>query len=303
MQNNFFPITFSIPESKIISIESFKNINKKKLLSNLIPGRTETYIYNTEDAYYNEYRESIFAVTTKKGGWDCMRHYEIIANGCIPYFPNIENCPENTMVLFPKKIIIESNKLFEKITNNKIITDDDINNSKRIIIELLQFMKENLTCRKIAEYILKKTNNNSDIKRLYLSGHMDPDYLRCLTLIGFKEIMGKNCHDYPKVSHLYKNQNIDYSKLYGRGFSYSNILENYLHEDALDESIEKDIIDKKYDIVIFGSYHRGIPYYDLVSSIYDSNKIILLCGEENHNCEYHKFSNNGNFVFVREPTK
>jgi hypothetical protein len=30
----------------------------------------------------------------KKGGWDCLRHYEIIGNGCMPYFENIEKCPK-----------------------------------------------------------------------------------------------------------------------------------------------------------------------------------------------------------------
>ena len=44
-----------------------------------------------------------------------MRHYEIMANGCIPYFPNIEQCPPNTMALLPKHLIIEGNKLYETV--------------------------------------------------------------------------------------------------------------------------------------------------------------------------------------------
>ena len=41
-------------------------------------------------------------------------------------------------------------------------------------------------------------------------------------------------------------------------------------------SVCEDIKNKKYEIVIYGSYHRGMPYYDLV------NEIILLCGEDIH---------------------
>ena len=57
-----FPITFSIPKEKICDI----SIQKTKILSNLIPGNVTTYIYNTEQEYYNEYQQSYFAITTKK---------------------------------------------------------------------------------------------------------------------------------------------------------------------------------------------------------------------------------------------
>jgi hypothetical protein len=33
-----------------------------------------------------------------------MRHYEILGNGALPYFPDIEGCPERTMVNFPKAL-------------------------------------------------------------------------------------------------------------------------------------------------------------------------------------------------------
>ena len=114
-----YPISFSIPKQKIC-----ENYNvKTKILSNLIPGNTSTYIYNNEEEYYNEYKTSYFAITIKKGGWDCMRHYEILANGCIPYFLNIENCPENTMYLLQKKIFIQCNTLYETKFKNKNINE------------------------------------------------------------------------------------------------------------------------------------------------------------------------------------
>ena len=112
-------ITFSIPTEKICKTYNLKT----KILSNLIPGNTSTYIYNNEEDYYNEYKTSYFAITSKKGGWDCMRHYEILANGCIPYFLNIENCPKNTMSLLPKELFIQSNILYEDKFKNKNINE------------------------------------------------------------------------------------------------------------------------------------------------------------------------------------
>lgn len=96
-----YPISFSIPLSKIVDSIPLKT----RLLAHIIPGNMNTYIYSTKHDYYKGYQESWFALTCKKAGWDCMRHYEIIANGCIPLFLNLPHCPPNTMTTFPKELI------------------------------------------------------------------------------------------------------------------------------------------------------------------------------------------------------
>lgn len=73
-----YPITFSIPSTKITN----QPLHKVKIMSSLMPGKPDTYIYANETDYYNEYKSSMFALTHKKAGWNCMRHYEILANGC-----------------------------------------------------------------------------------------------------------------------------------------------------------------------------------------------------------------------------
>jgi hypothetical protein len=72
-----------------------------------------SYVFGNEFYYNMQYSKALFAVTTKKGGWDCMRHYEIIANNCVPYFPGIENKPKLTMKNYPVKLQEEANKLYE----------------------------------------------------------------------------------------------------------------------------------------------------------------------------------------------
>ena len=42
-----------------------------------------------------------------------MRHYEILANGCIPIFLDLENCPINTLTNLPKKCLLYCKKLYE----------------------------------------------------------------------------------------------------------------------------------------------------------------------------------------------
>jgi hypothetical protein len=287
-----YPITFSIPDIKIVS-----EIQKKdKLLSSPIPGNVSTYIYNDEESYYNEYRRSFFATTTKKVGWDCMRHYEIMANGCIPYFPDLDKCPPNTMALLPKSLLQKGNQLYAKMKNHKdgssnLIEYESLANS------ILDYTRAHLTTKEMARYILEKSNHTHVKRVLYLSGDTGPDYLRCLTLHGFKELFGTSCHDYPKIPHIYKG-NIDYKKLYGKGMTYTNLLDSDLHYEAYDTTLQNDIAMKHYDAIVYGNYHRGMPFYDIISRVYSPSQIILLCGEDIHNCNFMKFQQH--HVFVRE---
>jgi len=102
-----FPISFAAPKEKIV-----KSVpNKTQDWGTVIPGNMSTYVFDDEKSYYEDYQKSYFALTHKKGGWDCMRHYEILLNGCIPYFPDIDLCPEMTMVNFPKKLCKIANKM------------------------------------------------------------------------------------------------------------------------------------------------------------------------------------------------
>jgi hypothetical protein len=105
-----FPISFTIPTCKI-------NFVKDKIRDVAIcdPRDRSTYIYKNEVDYYNGYQEARLAVTIKKAGWDCMRHYEILANGCLPYFIDIERCPELTMTNFPKQLCLDLNKDVNKM--------------------------------------------------------------------------------------------------------------------------------------------------------------------------------------------
>ena len=64
-----------------------------------------TYIYQDEESYYKQYQESYFAYTCKKGGWDCMRHYEILASYTMPFFTDIEVCPTTCLVDYPKDLL------------------------------------------------------------------------------------------------------------------------------------------------------------------------------------------------------
>ncbi len=292
------PISFSIPADKIVA----EIPPKTKLLSSLIPGDRSTYIYDTEEAYYDEYKQSLFAKTTKKAGWDCMRHYEILACGAIPYFPDLEECPETTMVSFPKELVKQGNALYLEARNYTIHTlPPHLRQQCDTLIEaLLDYTRRHLTTKRIAEYILAASGHQNAKRVAFLSGSLYSDYLRCLCLHGFKELFGKECHDIPRIPHIYTDSTVPYEAMWGRGFSISKLLPPELHDTEYDASLSPDLIQRKYDLILYGSYHRGTPLYNELMQIYGPERIVMLCGEDIHNCNNNVYTARGHHVFVRE---
>ena len=298
-----FPISFSMPPEKIVDAVP----PKTRMLAYIIPGDLSTYIYKTEEDYYKGYQDSYFGITGKKGGWDCMRHYEILANGCIPLFCNIWDIPKKTMANFPRELITKTNELYFEMID-KSLEEADKQRLNAHIEELLVYTRTHLTTTRAAQNILDSIGKPQAKCVLFLSGSLTADYLRCLTLSGFKNLLGAECHDYPKVAHLYDDYDGDFVTHWGGGMTYQKIIKKENRNDEYDKSVVRDIIDHKYDIVVYGSYHRGTPLIDIVSSFYKDEEIIFLCGEDcdkDNNGEYHVclLKEHGNTplnIFIRE---
>ena len=176
-----YPISYAIPKKKII-----KSINKnpKNILSPLVPGKLNTYVYENENDYHQMYQDSIFSLTYRKQAWDSLRHYEILANGSIPMFIQLKDCPSSCLTTLPKKELIDFFDLYKKIfryynpfqiykkrfRSFEKLYNYIINIYKKLpeplsFIEenpkvnehrnhLLEFTKNNLTSEKLAEYVI-----------------------------------------------------------------------------------------------------------------------------------------------------
>lgn len=92
------PIAFSIPEEKIVSTPPRKD---KTFSTHIVDAEvasrlqrvTTSYAFETEDDYYRDLQRSKFGITTRRAGWDCLRHYEIAANGAVPCFRELDQKP------------------------------------------------------------------------------------------------------------------------------------------------------------------------------------------------------------------
>ena len=277
------PISFSIPASKIRTTvpEKIQNI------ASLIPGDLSTYTFTDETSYYDDYAKSIFGKTWKKGGWDCMRHYEILANGCIPWFVDLDKCPQNTITHFPKKLVLDAM---------------ESSNPESFIPELLEYTRKHLTTKAMAQYIFDTVGCPSPKRILFLSSDPSPDYLRCLTLSGMKEILGKNCIESPHIPHIYDDYGST-ENLYGKGFSFTKSIPTTSKSPLVHID---EIRNHTFDLIVYGSMNRGMPYYNEIIKVYSPSEIILLFGED-LDVEYTKkfsyiasFEKKGHPVFIRE---
>ena len=94
---NIREINFSIPDDKIVAVLP----QKTKLfgqhivdpeIASAVSAQTG-YVFKNESDYYQDLQSSMYGITTKRAGWDCLRHYEIAANGSLICFKDLLKKP------------------------------------------------------------------------------------------------------------------------------------------------------------------------------------------------------------------
>lgn len=138
------PISFAFPTMKIMH-----DTPKQQKLAFIDPRNKSTYVYDSETPYYQDYQRSRYAWTLAKAGWDCARHYEIMGNGCVPLFLDVQHCPRYVMHRGPKALL--SKIMFFYNYDNKWLEK----NYEYIQAELMDHFTNFNTTSKLAKYFLK----------------------------------------------------------------------------------------------------------------------------------------------------
>ena len=100
LPRNVLPISFSIPEDWLVSEPPAKtkdfaeHVVDREVASRLGRQTDRRYTFDNEADYQADLRSSRFGITTKRAGWDCLRHYEIAASGAVPCFRELDRKPE-----------------------------------------------------------------------------------------------------------------------------------------------------------------------------------------------------------------
>jgi len=323
----FYPISFSYHSEINNEIPE-----KDKLYSSIVPGECHTfgsssfmtynidnidnnrgfasnghYAFDNEESYYNEYKKSVFGLTKKRGGWDCNRHLEIMANKCIPLFDEffILNIPKYTMIHYPKKIF------FEILRNRQAIINDK-NLQNNYISRLTNHFNKFLTGQAMVKYMLNITGNSNAKNALFIDNMMSPnftDYITIMTHNGLKMYFKQNCEIMYYGNHfLYRDSNANNNNMYGKGFTYSKKVPPEYKTDAEKNNIDnvsnilENIKNHKYDVIVYGAIYHTTIHLDYITKYYKPNEIIGLDGGD-----YYQYSNDvlpfkdKLTVFMREP--
>ncbi len=141
------PINFGLPDGLVRDPIS----RPSRRIATVDPRDRSTYIFSTQDTYYDDYQNSYYAITIKKGGWDCLRHYEIMGMGCVPLFLDIRDCPVFTLYDFPKEDFINALELYKIASYPEHEQRYDLIRRK-----IHSYMRSNLTTSSVVARVLDR---------------------------------------------------------------------------------------------------------------------------------------------------
>lgn len=272
------PLSFCIPDECIVN-----DIPEKEcVLASLIPGNVSTYLFVGKEKEYNEmYRKSRFAITKMKGGWDCLRHYEILMNGCIPLFENLKDCPTYTLTTYPKHLNDEAYELY----NNWCEKDEYIHKYNILCLKYLDHTRNFCTTSYTTKYFLDNIKNGHRVKNvLLLTCHTGVNYNRESLWIGLKRHLKKIngvAVEFEKMPFLYNDYEMKNDKDVNF-FTYPKRLEKDEYYNMSENEIIDKIKENFWDLIIYGKIgpdeYCTFPHFDLVKSNYNKDNIVFLFG-------------------------
>ena len=154
-----FPISYAIPKNNFRPINENKNqlcIGTTRYFDQIWKFLQPIHNNNSEDEYYDKYNNAYFVMTGRKGGYDCMRHYEIIAAGSLPVFIDYLHVPQGCMITWPSSLQLAANSLYidymAPIKHNEY--DKLHKYYHKLLRDFYDYAYHNLTTENLAEYIL-----------------------------------------------------------------------------------------------------------------------------------------------------
>jgi hypothetical protein len=171
------------------------------------------------------------------------------------------------MVHYPKD-------LFKSVKNN--YRKRSLLPSHALTRDLIQYANENLTSKAMCNYFseLANFNTSSQDTILFVDSKLSsaPDYLSVLNFIGLKQVYGNQLKClYEEPDYVYSDSNQDVSKLYGRGFGYSKVL------DRVQSQLTKTNSPK---ILVISNLELDFKNLDTLKMQYPTSKFVMFWGAD-----------------------
>eukprot|EP00607_Mallomonas_marina_P001337 CAMPEP_0182437882 /NCGR_PEP_ID=MMETSP1167-20130531/85344_1 /TAXON_ID=2988 /ORGANISM="Mallomonas Sp, Strain CCMP3275" /LENGTH=1096 /DNA_ID=CAMNT_0024630951 /DNA_START=621 /DNA_END=3911 /DNA_ORIENTATION=+ len=267
------------------------------------------YLFGDEASYYKEYGTSLFAYTYRKGGWDSMRHYEIVCNGGIPYFIDLKSLPNLTMRTFPRSLV--SSAMHSRGVN-ALGTIDHEKVDMQCMMDVRQALHDhcrvNMSTIALAKQFLVSMGRPDAKKILFVNGRNQWEYLTDGLFHGLRSLLGSGVVDVNKRHFMYKcNKEAalrDGFRNYGRGFSYAWSLPDDTTVERKMELIHEQLSTRHFDLVVIGQMHQPKPtkkdwttsqditeqlLWAEISSTYSNKEVACIDGLDRHSNRQRKY--------------
>ena len=290
-----YPVGFGVPKSYFVDkVPRTKSFEWMPLMPKPTPahGAYEAAIED-EDLFREMYSQSYFAWTHARGGWDCLRHYEIIAAGSVPFFYDIDRCPRNSLGHLPKELLLKARSLpgvnhimthgssyttasslggvnFKK-HGHIDATHFNVTAYYELADEILAFGRKHLTAGAVVAYMLKMLGIEEP-KHVLVVTRMTFDYIEATTMFGLAELGIRTTIVNAQMEYLYKMRTPDgkkprndrdemlrphYPNTYGAAFGFACRLGDTVNRpfdsNPDDGKYSADVRAGKYDLIIYAA--------------------------------------------------
>lgn len=167
-QPGVFPTGFGIPHYQIRPL----NLSRKKKLHQLTTpkhsvfqhptdlGTRHHYVFRSEKEYFDDMSDSFFGLTSMKGGWDSLRHYEIMASGSLLLFRDYDKKPSTCSPVDIPCISYSSMDELNEIMNTLVDNGKPSSEYVGLLMEQRDWLLKNGTTEARAIALLKKIMYN-----------------------------------------------------------------------------------------------------------------------------------------------
>ena len=272
-----YPIGFCAPRRLVDYYHTqLWNVSKVSSVVGGIHGSMQGSRYSifNEEEYLRKYASGHFVSTTKKAGWDCARHNEILLAGSLPLFDQLPDHSIHSLFHHPT----ECQTQFKNAQSGR-------EDPAKLREGMYQWFSNHLTCDAMVHFMFRSVGFDpcaeTPILFLDASAPTEPDYMSNLLLTGLHDVLGPAVHVWRPVDYLYMDYSGDHRRLYGNGFGYAYAVHPSLRKSSIpDSQVRERLRAKYYKAVVFGSYGRSIPFWDEVAQSLPRTRIWAVNGDD-----------------------
>lgn len=164
-----FPTGFGIPVERIKEIDfSIKDrlYQKTAPFHSLFEDRDDRgggfshHKFSVEEEYYYDLSRAWFGLSCKKGGWDCLRHYEIIAAGAVLLFRDFDKKPKLCSPQDLPAVSYSTKEQLKKIIKTLVVNNKPTEAYLQILQSQRNWLYNHGTTAARAKNIVKVLGNN-----------------------------------------------------------------------------------------------------------------------------------------------